>query len=120
MATSADGTRIAWYRYGGGDRAVLFVPTWNLVDARVVGHQVAALEPHATVVTYDPRGAGRSDRPERGYDFPLHAADALAVLDAAGIECAALVTARAGSTPRCCWVPTTGNDSTASRRLRRT
>jgi pimeloyl-ACP methyl ester carboxylesterase len=96
MATSADGTRIAWYRYGGGERAVLFVPTWNIVDARVVGHQVAALEPHATVVTYDPRGAGRSDRPGRGYDFPLHAADAVAVLDAAGIDRVALVTASRG------------------------
>jgi pimeloyl-ACP methyl ester carboxylesterase len=93
MATSSDGTRIAWYRYGGGERAILFVPTWNIVDARVVGHQVAALEPHATVVTYDPRGAGASERPERGYDFPLHAADALAVLDATGIGQVALVTA---------------------------
>jgi pimeloyl-ACP methyl ester carboxylesterase len=96
MATSVDGTRIAWYRYGGGERAVLFVPTWNIVDERVVGHQVAALEPHATVVTYDPRGAGASDRPERGYDFPLHAADAFAVLDATGIERVALVTASRG------------------------
>lgn len=42
-ATSVDRTRIAWYRYGEGERAVLFVPTWNIVDARVVGHQVAAL-----------------------------------------------------------------------------
>jgi hypothetical protein len=73
MATSADGTSIAWYRYGSGERAVLFVPTWNIVDARVVGHQVADLEPHATVITYDPRGHGASGRPERGYDFPLHA-----------------------------------------------
>ena len=96
MATSADGTRIAWYRYGSGERTVLFVPTWNLVDARVVGHQVVALEPHATVVTYDPRGAGASDRPERGYDFPLHAADALAVLEAIGIGHVALVTASRG------------------------
>ena len=96
MVSSSDGTRIAWYRYGRGDRAVLFVPTWNIVDARVVGHQVAALEEHATVVTYDPRGAGASERPERGYDFPLHAADALAVLDAAGIGDAALVTASRG------------------------
>jgi hypothetical protein len=39
-ATSADGTRIAWYRYGGGERTIVFVPTWNLVDARVVGHEV--------------------------------------------------------------------------------
>ena len=96
MATSTDGTQIAWYRYGRGDRAILFVPTWNIVDARVVGHQVAALEPHATVVTYDPRGAGASERPKRGYDFPLHAADALAALDAAEIEHAALVTASRG------------------------
>ncbi len=95
-ATSADGTRIAWNRYGGGEPAILFVPTWNLVDARVVGHQVAALEPHATVLTYDPRGAGASDRPERGYDFPLHAADALAVLDVCGIERTRLVTASRG------------------------
>lgn len=95
-ATSVDGARIAWYQYGGGERAVLFVPTWNLVDARVVGHQVAALEPHATVITYDPRGAGASDRPVSGYDFPLHAADAFAVLDATGIGSAALVTASRG------------------------
>ena len=95
-ATSDDGTRIAWYRYGAGEWIVLFVPTWNIVDARVVGHQVAALEPHATVITYDPRGAGASERPERGYDFPLHAADALAVLEATGIEQAALVTASRG------------------------
>ena len=95
-ATSADGTEIAWYRYGDGERAILFVPTWNLVDARVVGHQVVALEPHATVVTYDPRGAGASERPATGYDFSLHAADALAVLEATGIEHAALVTASRG------------------------
>jgi pimeloyl-ACP methyl ester carboxylesterase len=96
MASSADGTRIAWYRYGSGEPAILFVPTWNIVDARVVGHQVAALEERATVVTYDPRGAGASERPERGYDFPLHAADALAVLAAAGIGGASLVTASRG------------------------
>ena len=96
LATSVDGTDIAWYRHGRGDQAILFVPTWNLVDARVVGHQVAALEQHATVITYDPRGAGASGRPERGYDFSLHAADALAVLDANGIGQASLVTASRG------------------------
>jgi pimeloyl-ACP methyl ester carboxylesterase len=96
MATSVDGKQIAWRRYGGGERVILFVPTWNLVDARVVGHQVAALESHADVLTYDPRGAGASERPNRGYDFPLHAADALAVLDANGIERTALVTASRG------------------------
>ena len=43
MAVSKDGCRIAWYRYGSGDRVVVFVPTWNIVDARVAGHQVAYL-----------------------------------------------------------------------------
>jgi pimeloyl-ACP methyl ester carboxylesterase len=95
-AQSVDGTNIAWYRYGQGDRTILFVPTWNIVDARVVGHQVAELASHATVLTLDPRGAGESDRPERGYDFPLHAADVLAVLDANGIHGASLVTASRG------------------------
>ena len=47
-------------------------------------------------LTYDPRGAGQSERPDSGYDFPLHAADALAVLEAAGIARAALVTASRG------------------------
>ena len=96
LATSVDGTRIAWRRYGEAGKSIVFVPTWNLVDARVVGHQVAALEPHASVVTYDPRGAGESDRPASGYDFRLHAADALAVMDATGIEDAAVVTASRG------------------------
>ncbi len=96
FATSVDGTKIAWYRYGTGDAAVLFVPTWNLVDARVVGHQVAALREHLTVVTYDPRGAGASDRPAHGYDFARHAADAVAVLDAVNIDRAAVVTASRG------------------------
>jgi pimeloyl-ACP methyl ester carboxylesterase len=96
IATSEDGVRIAWYRYGKGDPVVLFVPTWNLVDARVVGNQVAALQSRATVITYDPRGAGASERPERGYGFPLHAADARAVLDANATDRAAVVAASRG------------------------
>ncbi len=96
LAASADGTRIAWSRYGDAGPSIVFVPTWNLVDARVVGHQVEALEQHATVITFDPRGAGASDRPAHGYDFPLHAADALAAMDAAGVPHAAIVTASRG------------------------
>jgi pimeloyl-ACP methyl ester carboxylesterase len=92
-ATSVDGTDIAWYRYGEGEPTILFVPTWNIVDARVWGNQVEALSLDATVLTYDPRGAGASGRPERGYDFPFHAADARAVLDANEIRSVSLVTA---------------------------
>ena len=66
------------------------------MDARVVGHQVAAFAPHATVVTYDPRGHGASDRPARGYGFANHAADAFAVMQANALEHAAIVTASRG------------------------
>ena len=96
LATSPDGVRIAWNRYGDGDPTILVIPTWNLVDSRVVGHQVVALAPYTTVVTYDPRGAGASDRPTTGYDFSDHAADALAVLDATGIGRASVLTASRG------------------------
>jgi pimeloyl-ACP methyl ester carboxylesterase len=72
------------------------VPTWNLVDSRVVGHQVAALAAQATVLTFDPRGSGASDRPAHGYGFPMHAADAIAVLAANGVDRASLVTASRG------------------------
>lgn len=97
VARSDDGTRIAWYRYGDGDPVVLFVPTWNLVDARVVGYQVRDLQESRTVITYDPRGNGASDRPAGGYDFTHHAADAIAVLDANGVDHAAVITASRGT-----------------------
>jgi hypothetical protein len=32
IATGDDGIRIAWKRYGTGEPAILFVPTWNLVE----------------------------------------------------------------------------------------
>jgi pimeloyl-ACP methyl ester carboxylesterase len=96
FAVSEDGTRIAWQRHGAGEPVILFIPTWNIVDSRVVRHQVDFLSAQATVVTFDPRGAGASERPDHGYDFTMHAADALAVLDAAGVERASLVTASRG------------------------
>jgi pimeloyl-ACP methyl ester carboxylesterase len=87
---------IAWQRQGRGDPTVLFVPTWNLVDARVSRRQVSFLSSRATVITYDPRGAGSSDRPLSGYDFTDHMADALAVLEDTGTERAVVVTASRG------------------------
>jgi pimeloyl-ACP methyl ester carboxylesterase len=90
------GVRIAWHRYGAGARVVLFIPTWNIVDARVVGQQVAFLAERMTVLTYDPRGAGESERPASGYTFEHHLADALAVLDANAVRRASIITASRG------------------------
>jgi len=91
-----DGCRIAWYRYGAGDRVVAFFPTWNFVDARVVGHQVEYLAQRCTVITYDARGSGASDRPSSGYTFEAHVADGIAVLDELAVDHAGVVTASMG------------------------
>ena len=91
-----DGCRIAWYRYGAGDRVVVFFPTWNFVDARVVGHQVEYLSQHCTVITYDARGSGASDRPSSGYTFRAHVGDGIAVLDELTVDHAGVVTASMG------------------------
>ncbi len=99
MVAGEGGCGIAWYRYGRGDRVVVFFPTWNIVDARVVGHQVEYLAERCTVITYDPRGSGASDRPRAGYGFAEHAADGIAVLNANGVDRAAVVTASRGVGP---------------------
>ncbi len=88
--------RIAWQSFGDADEAVVLVPTWNFVDSRVSAHQVPDLARRFRVLTYDARGSGASDHPETGYRFEDHAADALAVMDAAGVERALVVAASAG------------------------
>jgi pimeloyl-ACP methyl ester carboxylesterase/predicted glycosyltransferase len=88
-----DGVRVFWERYGEGDPAVLLLPTWEIVPSRMWKCQIPYLARHATVVTFDPRGNGRSDRPRHigAYDRRQLAGDALAVLDAAGVDRAAIV-----------------------------
>ena len=91
------GVQIAWQSFGEGESAVLVVPTWNFVDSRVSAHLVPDLSRSFRVVTYDPRGAGRSDRPPTGYRFDDHLADAVAVLQAAGAARASVVAGSIGT-----------------------
>jgi len=91
------GVRIAWQSFGQGDSAVLAVPTWNFVDSRVSAFLVRDLSRSFRVITYDPRGAGGSDRPPTGYLRDDHVADAVAVLEAAGVARASLVGGSAGA-----------------------
>lgn len=91
------GVQIAWESFGQGESAVLVVPTWNFVDSRVSAPLVPDLSRSFRVVTYDPRGAGRSDRPPTGYRFDDHVADAVAVLQAAGVARASLVAGSSGT-----------------------
>jgi pimeloyl-ACP methyl ester carboxylesterase len=78
-----DGVRVFWERYGEGEPAFLLPPTWEIVHSRSWKCQIPYLARHGRVVTFDPRGNGRSDRP-RGYDAYRRsefAADAVAVLN---------------------------------------
>ena len=49
------------------------------------------------MITYDARGSGASDRPETGYGYDEHTADAAAVLAATGTASCAVVTASRGA-----------------------
>ena len=96
FANSA-GIGIAWRRYGNGPETILFIPTWNFVDSRVLRHQVDGLRDRFRVLTYDARGSGGSDRPSTGYRFADHLEDAVAVLDATETATASVVAASAGT-----------------------
>jgi pimeloyl-ACP methyl ester carboxylesterase/predicted glycosyltransferase len=88
-----DGVRVFWERYGQGEPTFLLPPTYEIVHSRSWKCQIPYLSRHGRVVTFDPRGNGRSDRPRDYAAYTRHevAADALAVLDAAGVERAIVV-----------------------------
>ncbi|GAA5022150.1 hypothetical protein GCM10023258_12140 [Terrabacter aeriphilus] len=76
-----------------GSPTVVFAPMSPVVHSRAWKAQVPYLSRYATVVTIDPRGNGRSDRPRdpAAYADRAYAADTLAVMDHLGIRSAALV-----------------------------
>jgi pimeloyl-ACP methyl ester carboxylesterase len=88
-----DGVAVFWERYGEGEPTLLLAPTWEIVHSRFWKGQIPYLARHARVVTFDPRGNGRSDRPREFETYARRefAADALAVLDAAGVDRAVVV-----------------------------
>ncbi|HSI92909.1 MAG TPA: alpha/beta fold hydrolase [Jiangellaceae bacterium] len=95
-----EGVRIGYDVYGSGEIAILLLPAWAIADSRLWKANVAYLAQHFTVITYDPRGNGRSDRPA---DPAEQAAgrlvgDAVAVLDACGVERAVVVGNSFGAT----------------------
>jgi pimeloyl-ACP methyl ester carboxylesterase len=94
-----DGVEIRYERYGEGQPAILLLPTWSLVHSRHWKMQVPYLARHCTVVCFDGRGSGGSGRPAHAgaYSDAAFASDALAVLDAAGIDSAVLVSVSCGA-----------------------
>jgi pimeloyl-ACP methyl ester carboxylesterase len=94
-----DGVRVFWERYGDGEPTILFLPTWTILHSRCWKAQIPYFARHCRVVTFDPRGNGRSDRPHdpRLYAESEFAADALAVMEATETERAVLVSLSRGA-----------------------
>jgi pimeloyl-ACP methyl ester carboxylesterase/predicted glycosyltransferase len=89
-----DGVRIAYEVFGEGEETILLLPPWAIIHSRFWKAQVPYLARHFRVVTLDPRGNGRSDRPQTvdAYGPRKLPLDAVAVLDAAGVDhCVAVV-----------------------------
>ena len=93
------GVRVFYERYGEGEPAVFLLPTWSLAHSRVWKAQIPYLARHFRVLTCDPRGNGRSDRPREplAYAEREFADDALAVMDATGTERAVLISISRGA-----------------------
>ena len=88
-----DGVRVFWERYGEGEPTILLQPTWEIVHSRFWKSQIPYLARHTRVVTFDPAATAAPTGPR---DFDAYrrrefAADALAVLDAAGVDRAVVV-----------------------------
>ena len=93
------GVRVHYETFGAGSPAVLLLPTWSIIHSRQWKSQVHTLARYNRVITFDGRGNGLSDRPPdpAAYADSEFVADALAVLDAVGVEKAVVVGFSAGS-----------------------
>src|ERR671922_1505116 len=94
-----DGVRVFYELYGEGERTVFLLPTWSIIHSRFWKAQIPYLARHFRVLTCDPRGNGKSDRPAQSeaYAEEEFAEDALAVMDATGTERAVLVSLSRGA-----------------------
>lgn len=88
-----DGVKVAYEVFGDGPTTVVFFPIDVIVHSRAWKAQVPYLARHYRVVTIDPRGNGRSDRPTEPEEYGDEKliGDTLAVMDDLGIEKAVLV-----------------------------
>jgi pimeloyl-ACP methyl ester carboxylesterase len=83
-----DGVKVFYEVFGDGEPTVLLLPAWSIVHSRLWKAQVPYLARHFRVVAFDGRGNGRSDRPASAAAYPdgEYVADAVAVLDAVGVD----------------------------------
>ena len=87
------GVRVGYEVFGAGEPAILLLTSWAIVHARQWKAQVPYLARHFQVITVEGRGNGRADRPgtAEAYRDREYVDDAIAVLDATGVDRAVVV-----------------------------
>jgi pimeloyl-ACP methyl ester carboxylesterase/predicted glycosyltransferase len=88
-----DGVRVGYAVFGAGQPAILLLTSWAIVHARQWKAQVPYLARRFRVITVEGRGNGRADRPvtAEAYSDREYVDDAVAVLDATGVDRAVVV-----------------------------
>jgi pimeloyl-ACP methyl ester carboxylesterase/predicted glycosyltransferase len=95
-----DGVKVGYEVFGSGGPTLLLMPTWSIAPSRIWKAQVPYLARHHRVITVDPRGNGRSDRPTEAAAMSdgQFVNDAIQVLDSTDTDRAVLVSlSRGGS-----------------------
>jgi 3-oxoadipate enol-lactonase len=95
-ARAADGARLHYEAFGRRDTPAVLMIQGLGADKHGWDMQRFALARSYRVIAFDNRGAGRSDKPFSPYSLEQMADDAVAVLDAAGVESAHVVGASMG------------------------
>jgi pimeloyl-ACP methyl ester carboxylesterase/predicted glycosyltransferase len=92
-AIERDGVRVGYASFGAGEPVILLLTSWAIVHARQWKAQVPYLARRFRVIAVEGRGNGQADRPQTAaaYDDAEYVADAVAVLDDAGVDRAVIV-----------------------------
>ena len=87
------GVKVGYEVFGAGEPAILLLTPWAIVHARQWKAQVPYLARRFRVIAVEGRGNGRAGRPTTAEDYSdrEYVDDAIAVLDAAGVDRAVVV-----------------------------
>jgi pimeloyl-ACP methyl ester carboxylesterase len=88
-----DGVRVGYDVFGTGEPAIVLLTSWAIVHARQWKAQIPYLARRFRVIAVEGRGNGRADRPatEEAYADREYVDDAIAAMDAAGVDRAVVV-----------------------------
>jgi non-heme chloroperoxidase len=99
--TLSDGVRLSYLEAGAG-KPVVMVPGWSQT-ALEFKHQLSGLSGRYRVIAFDPRGQGKSDKPDHGYHLSRLAMDLREVLDVLDLDEVTLLGHSLGATTIWCF-----------------